>query len=88
MRNRNIRAAYRAGRSNRKGKHYRPVGASEQHGKADRFILDRSSSVHKMDRWMNNGSLTRAPPDKRALMRHGWYRRKMRAEKPDQECYW
>lgn len=23
-----------------------------------------------------------------SLMRHGSYRRKMRAEKPDQECYW
>lgn len=23
-----------------------------------------------------------------SLMRHGWYRRKMRKERPDEECYW
>lgn len=25
---------------------------------------------------------------KASLMRHGWYRRKMRAERPDEECWW
>ena len=55
---------------------------SGQHGSNDRLILDRSSTVRKTQRWLNNGSLS--VPDRqgstRHLQRHGWYQRQLRKE--------
>lgn len=61
---------------------------SLQKASLDRLIIDRASSVRKVDRWTRNGTLLSSKPKTdRHLMRHGWYRRKLRNEKPDAECY-
>lgn len=60
------------------GKKNRP-GRSGQKAAMDRLIPDRSSTVHKMQRWLNNGTLQMAAPKtERHLQRHGWYRRQQR----------
>lgn len=48
-------------------------------GSRDRLHLDRSSSVCKMQRWLNNGELVAMPPTEKAKMRHAWYRREQAA---------
>lgn len=50
-------------------------------GSRDRLYLDRSSSVRKMQRWLNDGDiLPSPPPDEHALLRHAWYRRQKERE--------
>lgn len=54
---------------------------SGQKAGLDRLILDRSSTVKKMQRWLNNGTLHGpSPKGERHLMRHGWYRRQKQNE--------
>ena len=51
-------------------------GRSKSKGAPDRLILDRSNTVHKMQRWLNSGSLVAPQPKTdRHLRRHGWWRR-------------
>lgn len=45
-------------------------GRSKSIGAFERLALDRSSSVRKMQRWLNNGTLTQRVLTERAIMRH------------------
>lgn len=59
----------------------RPNGTSSQQAVLDRLIIDRSSSIRKIDRWTRNGTLLSSKPKTdRHLMRHGWYRRQKERE--------
>lgn len=57
-----------------------PRFRSEQKPAHERLILDRSSSVKKLRRWIGAGGLAFREPDQRELMRHGWYRRQKERE--------
>jgi len=66
------------GYSHRPRKGRLPNGTSGQKPDKDRLLLDRSSSVHKMRRWLRSGRMeVAAPKTDRHLMRHGWYRREL-----------
>lgn len=45
-----------------------------------RLALDRSTSIHKLQRWARAGQIELPQPTERSLQRHGWYRRKLRME--------
>lgn len=45
----------------------RGVGRS---GSPDRLYLDRSSSVRKLQRWLNEGEIMERPPSEQARQRH------------------
>jgi hypothetical protein len=69
------------GHSYRSKGHARPNGTSGQRASMDRLIIDRSSSVRKIDRWTRNGTLLSSKPRSDAhLLRHGWYRRQKQKE--------
>lgn len=56
-------------------------GRSKQKPAHDRLIVDRSSTVRKMQRWLNAGTMHHAQPkNDRHLMRHSWYRRQKQKE--------
>lgn len=55
------------------------VGRSKQLGSKDRLIVDRPSSIRKMQRWARAGYPLHEP-DAKVLMRHGWYERYLRGK--------
>lgn len=62
----------------RKRQRQLPNGMSGQTPSKDRLLGDRSSSVRKMQRWLNAGTMQApAPKTDRHLQRHGWYRRQL-----------
>lgn len=61
-------------RENRHKKAKRGRGSKQRYD-ASRLIADRPSSIRKLQRWSRAGTIFLPEPDKRALMRHAWYRK-------------
>lgn len=61
-----------APKRHKKTKEYR--GLSKQRYDPARLILDRPSTVRKLQRWHRAGVIGLPEPDHRAKIRHKWYR--------------
>lgn len=51
----------------------RPRGSKQKYD-SSRVILDRPSSIRKLQRWARADTIVLPEPDRRAMMRHKWYR--------------
>ena len=49
-------------------------GRSAQKYDPARLIVDRPSTIRKLQRWHRAGTISLPEPDQRALSRHAWYR--------------
>lgn len=55
-------------------------GRSKQKYDPARLIIDRPSTIRKLQRWHRAGVIGLPEPDHRAKMRHAWYRNQMAKE--------